>query len=204
MEISKTSINKVELDALNQSVERTNKTFKTLISGYNSSLEDIKKEISQLTSSESATKVPEFITQDTPVTQMSVQSYTSCLERIYGYDRNIKEFKCLSRDQNNVFDFCLKYKPEPNGGTPTCLETTKVYSVDVCEKWDIDQEKKEVHCALRKSTYPKFLCKGPFTVGNLNYCEERVLYSPRFFCKEMVVLDGHRVCKEKSEFFGKN
>ena len=204
MEVKKTSINKVELDALNRTIERTNKTSQMLIAGYTTSIEDIKKELAQLTSTQAAGQVTEYVVQDVPVSKMTIKSYTTCLERIYGYDRNIKEYKCLSRDQNNVFDFCLKYKPDPNGGTPTCSDTTKVYSVDVCEKWSIDQEKKEVHCALRKSTYPKYLCKGPFQSGGTNYCEERVIYRPRFYCKEMVVLDGHRVCKERAEFFGKS
>lgn len=109
-----------------------------LIAGYTTSIEDIKKELAQLTSTQAAGQVTEYVVQDVPVSKMTIKSYTTCLERIYGYDRNIKEYKCLSRDQNNVFDFCLKYKPDPNGGTPTCSDTTKVYSVDVCEKWSID------------------------------------------------------------------
>lgn len=76
--------------------------------------------------------------------------------------------------------------------------------MDVCEKWEVDAVNNSVNCSLRKSEYPKFECKNPFMVNNIKYCEERVLFQPRFFCTEMAELDGHRVCKTQTTYFGEN
>lgn len=172
--------------------------FDSIITGYKNSISSSKQALEGLKS----TEIAPFTTREILIQKQMVDTYETCLDRVFGYSRSTSEFTCGASDMELKMSICVESTVAND--KLKCTRSETVQGSRICTKSSVDKSSGKVTCLQKETVFPEFLCLKKVSIQGESRCLQKKIIRPRAFCAKMTEVDGHRVCLDQQVFYGKH